>query len=281
MSEMQSRGIGDLSKYDTMATEDLEEILRLDAQTLDEQESDTETILYIMEVLKERNKNNCHTGKTTQQAYESFQQHYMTETDNTKIKRSPKCDKKKSNLRWLRTLSATAAVLVIIVLGSITAQAFGLNVWEAVVKWTQETFQFGNWGNSAPSDNFPYTSLREALDCGGITTLLAPTWFPDGYELEDIQIEQTPFRRIYAAKYTKNDKILLVTVREHFDGIPIYVEQSDGLAETYEVLGTTYYLFSNHDYANAAWITDSFECYISGDLTIDELKQMINSIQKG
>ena len=54
MSEKQSRGIGDLSKYDTMTTEELEEILRLDAQAPEEQESDIEKILYIMEVLTER-----------------------------------------------------------------------------------------------------------------------------------------------------------------------------------------------------------------------------------
>ena len=63
MSEKQSRGIGDLSKYDAMTTEELEEILRLDAEAPEEQESDIEKILYIMEVLAERKRNNGHPGK--------------------------------------------------------------------------------------------------------------------------------------------------------------------------------------------------------------------------
>ena len=58
MSEKQNRGIGDLSKYDAMTTEELEEILRLDAEMPEGQESDTDKILYIMEVLTERKRNN-------------------------------------------------------------------------------------------------------------------------------------------------------------------------------------------------------------------------------
>ena len=36
MSENQNRGIGELSTYDAMTTEELEEILRLDAQAPEE-----------------------------------------------------------------------------------------------------------------------------------------------------------------------------------------------------------------------------------------------------
>ena len=38
MSENQNRRVGNLSKYDAMTTEEHEEILRLDAQALEEQE---------------------------------------------------------------------------------------------------------------------------------------------------------------------------------------------------------------------------------------------------
>ena len=285
MSEKQNRGIGNLSKYDTMTTEELEEILRLDAQAPQEQESDTEMILYIMEVLAERNRNYGHTGKTAQEAFESFKQNYMPETDHIEIAYSPKNDDSaktnKKRLHWLRTLSATAAVLAIIILGSITAQAFGVNIWEAVVKWTQETFHFGQWGNSDPNDNLSYDSLQEALELGELTTPLAPTWFPSGYELVDIKIEQTPLQKTYQAKYTSGEKNLRITVRKHLTSDPVYIEQSEGLVEKLKVSDITYYLFENNERVQAVWIVDSYECYISGEITIDELKMMINSIKKG
>jgi len=59
------------------------------------------------------------------------------------------------------------------------------------------------------------------------------------------------------------------------------VEQSDGLEEEYQVSGITYYLFSNLEHNRAVWLYESYECDISGDIPIEELKEMINSIQKG
>ena len=56
MSENRNRGIRDFSNYDSMETEELEEILRSDADAPESKESDTELLLYIMEVLAKRRK---------------------------------------------------------------------------------------------------------------------------------------------------------------------------------------------------------------------------------
>ena len=168
----------------------------------------------------------------------------------------------------------------ILLVGSVTAQAFGLNIWEAVVKWTQETFHFGEWGSSTNVD-IPYTSLKEALEKGKVSASLSPTWIPDGYDLVDINVECQPMQIAYKAIYAKEDRNLTIVVRDYLDGIPVYVEQSDGLVEEYEVAGVTYYLFENYECSRAVWINESYECDISGEVTIDELKKMIDSIQKG
>ena len=281
MSENQNRRVGNLSKYDAMTTEELEEILRLDAQAPEEQESDTETILYVMEVLAARKRNNGHTGKTALEAYESFKQNYMPEVDNIETTRNVPTKTRIAFPRWLRSLTATAAVLAILLVGSVTTQAFGINIWEAVVKWTQETFHFGEWGDSNVTDNLPYASLREALEEGKITASLVPNWVPSGYELIDINVEYKPLQTAYKAKYTNGERVFRITVQDYLDKIPVYVEQSDGLVEEYEVAGVTYYLFENYDAVKAVWIVDSYECYISGNVTIEQLKQMIDSIVKG
>ena len=46
----------DLTQYDSMDTEALQEILRADASKIEGEVSDQETILYIMEVLAKRRK---------------------------------------------------------------------------------------------------------------------------------------------------------------------------------------------------------------------------------
>ncbi len=277
MSENQNRGNIDFAKYDSMATEELEEILRLDAEMPEGQESDTDKILYIMEVLTERKRNNSHTGNTALEAYESFKQNYMPETDNHII---PTKTKRRGS-RWIRSLAAAAAVLVILIAGSVTAKAFGFDIWKAVVQWTQETFRFGDGGNSDADNNLPYASLQEALEKGNTPAWLAPTWIPDGFNINDIQVEQTPLKKTYKAIYTNADKNLVITVRDYLDADPIYVEQSEGLVEEYEVSGVIYYIFTDVDLKKAKWINGSYECSISGNVTIEDLKLMIDSIEKG
>lgn len=280
MSENQNRGIGNLSKYDARTTEELEEILRLDAQAPEEQESDTETILYIMEVLAARKRNNGHTEKTALEAYESFKQNYMPAVDNNVNTSEVSAKTTIAFPRWIRSLTATAAVLAILLVGSVTVQAFGLNIWEAVVKWTQETFHFGEWDLDVNID-LPYSSLQEALSEGNVQETIVPRWIPDGYEMTAITIDRSPLQTAYKAKYSNGEHILRITVQDYLDKIPVHIEQSEGLVEEYEVAGVTYYLLENNKRTQAVWIVDSYECRITGELTIEELKLMIDSIEKG
>ena len=277
MSQKQNRGNIDFTIYNSMATQELEEILRLDAEMPEGQESDIDKILYIMEVLAERKRNNSHTGKTALEAYESFKQNYMPETDNNVI---PIKDKRKSP-RWLRSLVATAAVLTILLTGIITANAFGVDAWDAVVHWSQETFHFGDKDSPQVDNSLTYTSLQDALKRGNSPTWLVPTYIPEVFSLTEIDVQQTPRRKVYTARYQYGEKSMIISVRNYLDGDPVYVEQSNGLVEEYEALGITYYLFSNQNQSRAVWLYESYECTISGDVTIEELKTMIVSIQKG
>ena len=277
MSENQNCGINAFAKYDSMTTEELEEILRLDAEMPEGQESDTDKILYIMEVLAERKRNKCHTGKTALEAFESFKQHYMPETENNSVP-----VKTKSGLpRWVRSLTAAAAVLAILLAGSVTAKAFGFNVWKTVVQWTQETFHFGEWGNTDVNSNLQFHSLQEALEEGNTPSWLVPTLIPGGFDLADITVKQTPQKKTYKAKYKNGEQYFVITVQDYLKTDPVYVEQNEGLIEEYEVSGIIYHIFADVDLTKAKWIYDSYECSISGNITIEDLKMMIDSIEKG
>lgn len=284
MSENTNRRDQDFAKYDAMSTEELEEILRLDLDAPPEQESDTQVLLTIMEVLAQRKKE---PEKKAFEALESFRRNYMPKENPT----APVLNcKKKTNsrtpARWLRTLAATAAVIAVILLTSVTAKAFGWDLWDAVIKWTEDTFHISIGGPSNASDpgendGLPYSSLEEALLKKDVDVLLAPQWIPAGYVLTDISIEETPFRKTYNAIYHKGESSLRISIFEHIKTDPEYVEQGEGLIETYEASGITYYLFANNSRTQAVWINESFECYILGELTISELKSMIDSIGKG
>lgn len=275
MSENQSRKAENMSKYDEMSTEELEEILRLDMEAPEEQESDTEMLLYVMGVLAKRNRESGRIPNTAQESFESFKRKYLDATPDEEDESAPK---KALRPCWLRALSTVAAVIVVVFLLGTTAHAFAPDFWNAIVTWTKETFSFGSSNGPGTDGDLPYASLQEALLANKIDADLVPTWIPDGYKLTDIVIESTPKRNIYRAKYRKDGIALTVTVQDYLNSSPQHVEQSEDFVEIYEVNGQEYYIFSNIERTQCVWLTGSYECQITGSLTIEELKLMIDSI---
>lgn len=280
----------DFSRFDSMTDGELEAILRSDAQNFEGEESDTEMLLYVMEVLAERNKTTASTNQSAKEAFETFKQYYMPETDtDDQLAHTSNPAKRKTVVSvvplWLRRMTAAVAVVVLIILGATTVNALGYDLWEIVVQWTQETFHFGivNSGEAmapATGDEREFTSLQEVLDLEKITTPLVPTWIPARYKLETVKIEETPMQKTYLAIYLCEEDMLRIQVKRFLGEDPQQIEQSDDIIEIYEYSGIKYYILRNYDQLKVIWVIDCFECYISGQLSVDELKSMINSVMK-
>ena len=278
MSENLKRSNPDFSKYDSMSIGELEEILRADAMGPERDDSDVDEILYVMEVLAKKRRENGTAGKTALEAYQEFQQHYLPKTEENSKSRH------KSIIIPFRRIAAVAACLVLVFSLSITANAFSFkDVWNAVVTWAQETFSFSmgvEVSEPNKADTNSYHSLNDALTELGFT-INAPTWIPDNYQLNDIMIEKTPLQEAVLAIYTFDNNTLKISVKSFLDTEPEKIEKSSNLLETYIVNDTSFYFFDNKDQTQVVWISDCYECYISGELSIEELKQMIDSIEKG
>lgn len=286
MSESRNRRTEDLAKYDAMATEELEQILRLDSEAPQGQELDTEEILYITEVLSDREKENV-TGNTAQKAWESFQQDYLPQEEACVSYTHEAKKPVKAHRPWLRRLTAAAAVIALIVCLSATANAFGWeDIWNAVAKWAKETFSFVSDGETlstepSQADGLQFTSLQQALAETNGPADLVPTWTPEGYMLQDIRVDENPMQRTYIAMYKNGEKSLKITVKSYLLESPEKIEIHDAQFELYEASGIESYIVKNDTQLRAAWLKDSYECYISGELTIEEIKTMIDSIGKG
>lgn len=288
MPDIQDRKDSRFSRYDAMSTEDLQAFLREDASKPVGEESDTKEILYVMEVLARRRKEQ-QEGKDPAKALASFKHNYYTENETPSISESvPVASKRSNSGRWKRGLVAAVAAVFILVIGnSITASAIGFDLFAIIAKWTQETFHFGYAGQSdAPSDpdavdSQKYTGLKNALSEFDISVNLAPTWFPKGYEEKEIRTEDTPKQKVFIAKYECGETSIRIKIADYLDSYPEQIEQSDDLIEIYTHAGIDYYIFSNYDQLRAVWINENFECYISGPLTVSEIKQIIDSIEKG
>lgn len=275
------------AKYDAMSTDELQQILRDDASKSEGAESDTETLFYVMEVLAKRRQAR-NEGKSPEEALESFKKNYYTENDISSVsERTTAAFKPSSRGRWRRGLIAAAAMLVIVIGSSITANAMGFDLWEVIAKWTQETFHFGYAGevneSGAPNSDYvnPCASLQDALDKNNVTVPLAPTWVPEGYSEDEIEVVLTPLHRSVAAKYDSIDGTIRIRIAEYLDTYPTQIEKSDSLIEIYQVGAIEYYIFSNYDQLKAVWIFENYECYITGSVSLEEMKEMIDSIEKG
>ena len=275
MSENQGR---DFSRYDAMETAELEELLRLDTDAPEGVEPDVELVLYVLEVLEKRNRIKEVTGNKAQEAFESFKQDYFPE--DILIEEEPV----RKPLHLVRRLTtAAAAVLVFVMLGTVTANAFGFNIWRAVAVWAQETFHFELGGvadteDPEPTRNLLYSSLEDAIYKLEKTSGIVPTWIPEEFELVELITDENPVQKNYIAVYKNGDKHLKITIRSHQTVYPEQIEQGEGNEKTSLVDGVEYHYFANYDQNQVAWINGSYECYISGDVTIEQLEKMVNSI---
>lgn len=283
MSENQNRGLRDFSKYDTMETEELEQILRLDAEAPEGTESDIEILLYIMGVLAGRKNNKHITRNTAAKAWESFQTNYMP---SECIEHTPR-KAHRFTKPWVRRLISAAAMIALLIFIPFSARALSLEkLWDIFARWAKETFSFVSEEYSEirepdTENGEEYISLQDALEKNNINTDIVPIWIPDGFVLEKIEKIVSPIQEIYRAYYRDGDKELKIRVQTYIEGDPGKVEIDKDLIEIHKVNNIEYYIVSNHAQVQAIWTIDSYECYIAGDISIEELKNMIDSIEKG
>lgn len=286
MPDFENRNDIEFAKYDAMSTEELQALLREDASKPEGDETNMEVLFYVMEVLAKRRQAR-QEGKTPEEALESFVKNYMPEAENASSSERGFTVRRHKPIvrRWTRGLVAAAVVIVLILGTSFTASAFGFNLWDVVVKWTQETFHLGYVNNEyseAPNNQNRNVSggLQDALNDYDITANLVPDWLPEGYEEADIKVQDTPKRRQFIAQYQFNNKTIQIRIADYLDGAPTQIEYSDGLIEMYSSGGIDYYIFNNEGQMQALWVNDHYECYLSGSLTLSELKEIIDSIGK-
>ena len=91
------------------------------------------------------------------------------------------------------------------------------------------------------------------MRCTGVSTSITPTWL--GTISEILPVES------------------IVCVHMDYDDFQ-KIETNQQYSEIYSVGNQDYYIFHNNKQNQAIWTRDSYECTISGNLSIEEMKQM-------
>ena len=281
MSEMNSRE--SYPRYDEMSTDQLREILRKHAHGELEKEPDTEELFYIMEVLANRESENPEKQiKSTEETYETFVKHYAPEMAEEKP--IPFSKRGTVAARWMNRVAVVAIVFVVLTTVAVSAKAFAPDFWEKVAIWTREFFRFENIADGTEGEepdkenNVELESLREALTQHDVKEGLVPNWIPEGYTCVGIDVLDSPKSWSISAMYQQNGSQLIIQIRQVFGADPVQIEKNDNLIEVYNSDGVDYYIFSNNESLQLAWVTEEYECLIIGKITVEDLKKVIDSI---
>lgn len=146
--------------------------------------------------------------------------------------------------------------------------------------WTKETFQFISPQEPQDSTHSLKAEFDRLFDPIEVPEYLLPTWLPehftkiaeDGYEsMSDIF-----YKFLYESDVS--DQFVGISVSYILSNPTVIYEKDDGEVVIYQKDGIDYYMMSNLNTITAIWKYGSFECQISGDISWEDLKKMIDSI---
>lgn len=271
---------------DQLSTQRLEELL-LAAMEDDSGRDASEAVLHILEVLQKRENGLTAEPVDVDRAWEEFQRDYLTPEGEGRtlypcVEDRPESAKKPKARRipvWrtLRIAAATVALLFVLMVG---AQASGLNVFGALAQWTSEVFHFGSGQSEIQSEN--YQAFLNALVENKIATKLAPTWLPSGFVASEPIVKNDDESISILISFSNAegntfnigiDRLTLQTKLEYN-----FFEKDDISVEPYLSHGKTFYIFSNIDSVMATWSEDAIFEMIWGNLSVNDIKTIIDSI---
>ena len=306
-----------------LSTPELENILRADMALSGE--GDIDMVLYIMEVIEQREGGKSPENVAdTERAKEEFYRIYNTpegtgqllyasenpdksalpdEAKNSKTIAISTDSAHKSTtfsrrFRRIRRVGLIAAITITVMLGIMAvAQAAGVDVFGAVARWTDEVFSLGTIRYQsavdvtndtaatvppqAPADEKPlinseYTSIQDALDACGITEVAAPTWIPEGYSFDGVDIlydSDGEFGDLLGG-YLNGEHALNIEIGYYEDEPRGQIEKTDVPVETFTLNGITVYLLENINSNAAVWATEHYEYYIGCGGDKDNVRKM-------
>lgn len=285
-----------------MNTEALNEILRQDYRLPDGEESNMDVIVYIMEIIADREKKQAIYGlRDADVAWKSFNENYRPFIDEKSLYEDDEDDEvtitqagesaaqtstsgqllRRRKSGFLRLAGVAAAVMVLAFACSLTAYAMGFDLWGAVATWTKETFGFeavaGN--RSIPEQLSEFELL---MNEHGLTGDLLPSYLPGNYSTEDMICNEGLASTVLYCQLMDGENSIVLQYTIYEDGqFATKFEKDYGEPEILEIDNTKYYIMTNAGTYYAVWASDNVECCISDLSSHDELIQMLISIGSG
>ena len=256
-----------------LSLEELEGIICADAKS--EEHQDTDFIYAVLEVIDEKERKlPGYQPVDVEKSWQEFQRYCANREKWDAVQPRPPM-----RLAWKRAIAVMAAVVAAVGL-VLTVQAAGVDIFGAVAHWTDDVFGFTWVGGKELDPERP--AWAEALIEQGVDANLIPTEIPDGYVAGELTVDDLVLWKEFHQSFSSvgNDfwgiRIILYADSEYLQ-TSVY-EKDKSLVEVYEYGQGMIYTFSNINENKVIYLDNLAEVCIAGNLSLNELKQILESI---
>ena len=170
--------------------------------------------------------------------------------------------------------SIIAAVIVALLAGTVLA-ADSLGLWAWVPKWNATTERYEPAATEASWEG----PILETLAKMGITESVYPAKLPDGFVITESRISEDPL--VLMEQYARGDKRLSIIITPIKGFETVVYQKAGGSAQEYVSGKVVRYAFETENTVTAIWYTKHYATTISGNITREEIKGIIDSIHEG
>ena len=200
-------------------------------------------------------------------------------------------DTKTSSIHSRKALKLLPLVAVLVLLiGTVSAQAFGEDFFDLFAKWTSEIFHLDDSAKPEASIGHndleegevrEYATPQEMLNDFGIKGQLIPTAVPEEFGPPTCRASQKKSGLKLEILYESTEHYIFfgyMQISKENAGI---VEKNNQSVASWDFWGIKHYYFADNGTEKVAWTNRSFECHASGDMTEAEMSLVIESIYGG
>lgn len=255
-------------------------------------EPNAEMIRTVMEVMRDKKAPTEEELQKTEAARQRFlsaihdkpQSEAFSQTGNLKERshehnaKTEQSQNSRKSFRFPLRYLLIAAILAILVAGT----AMGRNWFSIIAQWTAETFRFDTGCITA---ELPKVDALDQLMVSverKTSTPVAPVRAPEGTEMVgSVSVVDRPDNCRIRANFIIGDREFTIQYTIHDiapDDISGTYQRDEEIQVIHEAGGVKHYITGNYQNLSVMWINGTVEGHIQGELTLEELKAMLDSI---
>ena len=200
-------------------------------------------------------------------------------------------DTKTSSIHSRKALKLLPLVAVLVLLiGTVSAQAFGENFIDLFAKWTSEIFHLDDSAKPEASIGHndleegevrEYATPQEMLNDFGIKGQLIPTAVPEEFGVPTCWASCDESGLKLEILYQSSEHYIYLWYMQISKKNESAVEKNDRAVTSWDFEGIKHYQLADNGIQKVAWANGAFECLAQSNIESDVFRQVVESIYGG